>query len=89
MRKVQDHFNVVIILILYIKCVNSLVLQFDGSLRRQADPYKEIVSTALSSKLSPFATCSFAILEDDNKKGKNIEAPKMFNLQNISEEYLG
>ena len=72
MRKVQDHFKIVIILILYTKCVKSLVLQFDGSLRRQADPYKEIVSTALSSKLSPFATCSFAILEDDNEEGEII-----------------
>lgn len=41
----------------------NLVLYFDGSLRKAPDPNKDIVSSTLSSKLLPFATCSSAILD--------------------------
>lgn len=64
------------ILTLYSLCATCLVLQFDGSLRRPADPHKEIIPTSLSSKLSPFAVCSFALLQDDS----NSETGKIIAL---------
>lgn len=52
-----------------------LVLQFDGSLRAPTDPNQDIIPTFLSSTLAPFATCSFALLDDSKIRvlgGKEI-----------------
>ncbi len=57
---------------LFVLCA-TLVLEFDGSLRRAPDPNNEIVPKSLSSKLAPFAACACAIHEgDDSETGEII-----------------
>ena len=69
---VQNYFQTVCNI-----CASLLILKFDGSLRRPSDPYKDLLPTSISSNLPSVATCSSALLADDDKNiialaGKSI-----------------